>query len=308
VLLSARLVLVALPFLASAALAAEPPLLPDCDAVHARIELAAGPNPPVHEVCISPGLGTMFVFSEGELQPGGVTLEGAERFMVAEIGKRALSLVPSGKVVPGERLKLTVLFVGAEAPATAAFVLVVHPARATRQVEVFRHRRTLASYQQAEKEYEEKLQQCRAENERLRAGSGGPPGLTGFIRTGLLGKGGVATIEILADTRLQPPEAVKVRQAWSYRANGVVAVELWLSFPEGTTPWAATGAELARPTHPPLRVLSIWLEPVPEEKRPTVRVVVEAEATGAELGGTFNLKLWNAQGPGGFTLTGVTFP
>jgi uncharacterized protein (TIGR02268 family) len=281
--------------------------LPECDEVQARFELAAEPNPPVREVCISPGLGTLFVFFGGELQPEGVALEGAGRFTVVESNKRTLSLLPSDKLEPGERLKLTVRFAGAEAPAMATFLLVVHPARATRQVEVFRHQRTLASYQQAERENAEKLQQCRAENSRLRAQGNGPPGLTGLIARGLLGKEGITAREVLRDIKLQPPVSLEVWEAWGYRASGVVAVALKLRFPEGTALWTEANAELSRPTHPPLRILSVWLEPEPGEI-PTLRVVVEAEATTAELGGPFTLKLWNAQGPGLLTLTGVTFP
>lgn len=306
--LSAPMALAALTLLSQAPAAAEPPRLPECDEAQAQLELDAKPNAQVREVCISPGLTTTFVLFGGELQAESVALEGAGRFTLAEVGKHSLSLLPSDKLAPGERLKLAVRFAGAEAPAMATFLLVVHPARATRQVEVFRHQRTLASYQQAEKEQAEKLHQCREENGRLRAHADKPPGLTGLITSGRLGKEGVATRGIQYDIKLQPPGAFEVWETRSYRANGVVAVEFNLMFPEGTALWASAGAELSRPTHPPLRVLSVWLEPVPEEKRPTVRVVVEAEATGAELGGTFNLKLWNAQGPGNFTLTGVTFP
>jgi len=307
VFLSAPMALAAFTLLSQAPAAAEPLRLPECDEVQARLELAAEPTTQVREVCISPGLTTTFVFFGGELQPEGVALEGAGRFTLAEVGKQSLSLLPSDKLAPGERLKLTVRFAGAEAPAMATFLLVVHPARATRQVEVFRHMRTLASYQQAEKEQAEKLRQCRQENGRLRTQAGERPGLTGLISTGLLGKEGVATRD-LPDIKLLPPGAVEWKDAWSYRANGVVAVEVQLSFPEGTTLWASAEAALSRPTHPPLRVLSVWLEPVPDQKRPTLRVVVEAKATGEELGGTFTLKLWNAQGPGSFTLTGVAFP
>lgn len=307
-LLSAPMALAVFTLLAQAPAAAEPPRLPECDVVQARLELAAEPSAQEREVCISPGLGTMFVFFGGELQAEGVALEGAGRFTLAEVGKHSLSLLPSDKLAPGERLKLTVRFAGVEAPAMATFHLVVHPARAVRQVEVFRHLRTLASYQQAEKEQAERLHQCREANGRLRAQADKPPGLTGLITTRLLGKEGVAARDIQYDIKLQPPGAVEVLEAWSYRATGVVAAEFMLTFPEGTAPWASAGAELSRPTHPPLRVLPVWLEPEPDKKHPTVRVVVEAEATGEELGGTFSLKVWNAQGPGSFTLNGVTFP
>ncbi len=110
------------------------------------------------------------------------------------------------------------------------------------------------------------------------------------------------------DIKFQPPGVLEWREAWSYRANGVVAVALKLTFPAGAPLWEEASAELATPSHPPLRVLSVWLEPVPGEELPTLRVVLEAEATAVKLGGPFTLKLWNAQGPGTFTLTGVTFP
>jgi len=308
VFLSAPMALAAFTLLAQAPAAAEPTPLPECDEVQARLELAAEPSAQVREVCISPGLTTTFVFFGGELQPEGMALEGAGRFTVVETNKRTLSMLPSDKLKPGEQLKLTVRFAGAEMPSMATFLLVVHPARATRQVEVFRHQRTLASYQQAEKEQAQKLRQCREENGLLRAQAGKPPGLTGLITTGLLGKEGVTARNIEYDIKPQPPTALAVLEAWSYRANGVVAVEVKLSFPEGTPLWASASAELSRPTHPPLRVLSVWLEPVLDLEQPTLRVVVEAEATGAEFGGTFTLKLWNAQDPGSFTLTGVAFP
>src|SRR5262245_10910594 len=130
--------LVAFTLLSQAPPAVQPPLLPKCDEVQTRFELAAEPNLQVREVCISRGLATTFVFFGGELQPEGVGLEGAGRFTMVEVGKRSVSLLPSDKLEPGERLKLTVRFAGAEAPITATFLLVVHPARATRQVEVFR--------------------------------------------------------------------------------------------------------------------------------------------------------------------------
>jgi hypothetical protein len=102
---------------------------------------------------------------------------------------------------------------------------------------------------------------------------------------------------------------VKVAEAWSYRANGVVAVALKLRLPAGAPRWEEVKAELATPTRPPLRVLSLWVEQPSDRKQSTMRMVLEAEATAAEaLGDPFTLKLWNAQGPGGFTLTGVRFP
>jgi len=137
-----------------------------------QIDLPAEPEGRVYEVCISPGLGTLIVFFSAELQRESLTLEGADRFTVVESGRRNISLLPSENVVPGKRLKLTARFGEGESPSSESFMRVVPPARVTRQVEVFRQKRTLASYQQAEKEKDLQLQQCHQENARLRAESG----------------------------------------------------------------------------------------------------------------------------------------
>jgi uncharacterized protein (TIGR02268 family) len=250
----------------------------------------------------------MIVFFEAELLPGGVMLEGAERFMVVEAGKRSLSLLPSENVMPGERLKLVVRFADGEAPASASFVLVVHPARAARQVEVFRQKRTLASYQQSEKEKEAQVQQCREENVRLRAGSGLPWGLTGLLATNRMDEKGVASRNIMNSITRHPASALSVKTVSSYRSSGLVAVEVLLNIPEGAMPWMAVGAELVGPGRRTLRVLPPWpSEPIGFTSEDW-RVVIEAEATEQEARGRFTLKVWNEDGTRSLILSGVTFP
>jgi uncharacterized protein (TIGR02268 family) len=300
--------LLVLVLTAGAANAAEAPRLPDCDAAQERINLPAEPDGRVYEVCISPGLGTMIVFFGTELLSAGVTLEGSERFTVMEVGKSSLSLLPSDNVVPGERLKLTVRFVGEDAPARASFLLVAHPARAARQVEVFRQKRTLASYQQSEKEKDAQVQQCREENARLRAECEEPRGFTGLLASGLVGDDGVVPQDITSRVTHHPANPFVVVKVFSYRSEGLVAVVLSLEAPEGAAPWGAVGVELVGPGRRTLRVKAPWQRQPITSGVEDRRVVIEAEATKAEAQGTFTLKLWDASGARSIVVTGVTFP
>ncbi|MFP2924152.1 DUF2381 family protein [Pyxidicoccus sp. 3LG] len=288
----------------------EPLRLPACDSAQEQIDLPADPEGRVYEVCISPGLGTLIVFFSAELQRENLTLEGADRFTVVEAGKRSISLLPSENVVPGERLKLTARFADGESPASVSFVLVVHPARATRQVEVFRQKRTLASYQQAEKEKGLQLQQCHEENVRLRSELGGPRGLTGLLAMKRMDKNGVAAKTVTKGVTLHPVSALDLVIVNSYRASGLVAVELSLAAPAGALPWTAAGAELMGPGRRALRVLAPWQsEPIAIEPGLILsRVVIEAEATEQESRGSFRLKLWNEDGTRSVIVSGVTFP
>ena len=294
--------------LGGAAHADEPSRLPACASVQEQIDLPAEPEGRVYEICISPGLGTLIVFFSAELQQKNMTLEGADRFTVVEAGKRSISLLPSENVVPGERLKLTARFSDGESPASVSFMLVVHPARATRQVEVFRQKRTLASYQQAEKEKSLQLQQCHEENVRLRSESGGPRGLTALLAMKRIDANGIAVKDITNGVTLQPASALSLPRVISYHARGLVSVELFLDAPAGALPWTAAGAELLGPGRRALRVLPPWQK---EPIAPSVidgRVVIEPEATEQETRGSFRLKVWNEDGTRSVRVSGVTFP
>jgi uncharacterized protein (TIGR02268 family) len=282
--------------------------LPACDVSQERIDLPAEPNDRVYEVCISPGLATVIVFFSGELKRENLTLEGADRFAMVEAGKRSISLLPSEDMVPGERVNLTARFADGDAPASIRFALVVHPARGMRQVEVFRQKRTVASYQQAEKEKELQLQQCHEEAVRLRSECGRPRGLTGLLAAMRIDTNGVKAATITKGVKPNPSSALNPWQTTSYRANGLVAVEVVLKAPAGALPWTAAGAELVGPGQRTLRVLPPWQsEPI----RPGTsegRVVIEAEATEQETRGSFRLKLWNEDGTRSVILSGITFP
>lgn len=306
-LTSSPALLLALVLLVGTTATAQPRAIP-CETGTRRIELKAEPTGEVPELCIGPGVSTTLLFHGAELLPGGVTLEGREHFTLVEVGNTVLRLVPSERVVPGDRLRLTVRFKDGAAPASAAFWLVVHAGKVEPWVEVYREERTVESYQQEVKEKDAQLRQSQQDNERLHAEQDGPGGLASLLATGLMDKEGVASKNLTESIDQHPGNVVRVIQVHSYRSVSTVAVELKLDLTEGMQPWRAVRAELVGPGRRTLRVKPPWQrEPINSGVKDW-RVVLEAEATEAERRGSFTLKLWDAEGTRSVIITGVTFP
>ncbi len=273
-----------------------------------RIELRAEASGEAHTVRIRPRLTTTLLF-DTPLRRGGVELEGSERFKLVALDEAAqvLTLMPPLASLPGERLKLTVRFADGAAPASATFWLEVHPAWAEQQVEVYRHPRPVESYQQEAREQREHAQRCEAELTRARAERQGPGGFAGLLDAGwVVEDRGVGALRVTKTTTPRPGEVLKVKQAYSYRAAGQVAVALELSNTEAQ-PWTAEGAELVGPRGERLRVLRVW-QPTPALPGESARVIVEAEGWDADTRGTFVLRLHEAGGARTVTLRGVSFP
>ncbi|WP_257463331.1 DUF2381 family protein [Archangium lipolyticum] len=268
----------------------------------------------VFEVCIHPGLSTNLFFDS---KLAHVELAGRERFRVVLQGENALTLVPTEALEDGERVPMTVHFQDGAAPASVTFWLAVHPSQAERQVEVTRQPRTLASHRQGERQARAEARQCREEKARVQAECAGQMGLTGLIAHELMGKGGVASKNIIGAVTARPGNTLQLLSARSYRSDtertegGQTVVRLiveLMPWNKGETPWTPAGAVLVGSTHAELKVLGVWpREPMaPDEKG---RVVVEVEATENEARGTFTLKLWSQEGNArGELLDGVTFP
>jgi uncharacterized protein (TIGR02268 family) len=276
-----------------------------------RIELMTGSpetTPPL-EVHISPRVSTTFEF-DSHLDPEKVVLEGARRFSLVDLGHSTLRLVPSEQLLPGERLRLTVRFQDGSVPVGAAFILVVHPARAERLVEVWRQPRTAESYQQEAKEARAETQQCHEENARLRAEQEGPGGIAGLLASGVIeGEEAVDGKFLFVDKEVHqlPGAGVRALKAWSYRAPARVAMAVIIENPEAMTPWMVEGAALVSKSGTSLKILTVW-QKAPLLGGSSGRVVVEAEARPDAARGTFTLKLWGAGGLRTITLSGVTFP
>jgi len=307
VLASSSAVLLALVLLVGATATAQPRAIP-CEAGTRRIELKTEPSDEVPEVCISPGLSSTLLLYGAELLPGGVTVDGRERFTLVEVGNTMLRLVPSERVVPGERLRLTVRFRDGSAPASAAFWLVVYAGQVEPLVEVYREKRTLESYQQQVQEKDAQLRECQEDNARLQAEKESPGGLTGLLATGLMGEKGVTPKNLSESVVQHSRNAVHVVRVFSYRSKNSVAVELKLEPIPGMEPWRAVRAELVGLGRRALRVKPPWQrEPLRDEAKDR-RVVIEAEATEAEILGTFTMKVWDEDGTRTLLLTGVVFP
>ena len=296
----------ALSLLAAVPAAAEPPPLPGCQAIHERIDLLAEPGEMVHMVCISPGIITTWLF-DAPLPPGAVRLEVEEREVVLIQAGRLVTLLPPAKLMPGQRLKMMVGFDDGAAPASVTFLLVVHPARAHRQVEVFRRKRTVESYQHALKEKDTEVQQCHEENTQLRVAQGCSDGLRGLRSAKLMGDEGVVASLLNTSLTERPLTVVQVLRAVGYRSSARVAVEvaLDLSAPAGGKAWNAEGAALVGPGGRELPVLGLWQELTSAQAHV---VMVEAQAEPGEAQGPFTLKLWEKGGARPVTLQGVIFP
>ncbi|MDC0712539.1 DUF2381 family protein [Stigmatella sp. ncwal1] len=278
-----------------------------CQSGIRRIELPAMPTPDVMAVCISPELSTTFVFDE-EIARQTVAVEGTERFTRIEISDSTLRLIPSAKVLPGERLRLTLRFKGVSAPMGAAFWLVVHPAQAEALVEVFRKKRTVESCQQELSDKDLQLRQCHEENTRMRSGSRGPNGLATLLDAGLMDSRGIFAKNITQRGSPSPKGLFVARSIVTYRSSQRVAVELLLRPLTDEQVWRIDDAALIGTGKHSLRVLSLNQQAVPDVANHEQRVLIEAEAKREEAQGPFTLTLWDEEGTRSITFPGITFP
>jgi uncharacterized protein (TIGR02268 family) len=310
---SSSAALLALVLLVGASAIAQP-RLPDCEASPSRLELPAEPTGKVREVCISPELPITFLF-DSPLVPGSLELQERERFEDVAPGMRSFTLHPPADLQTGERFKVVVRFADGAAPTSATFMLVGHPALGTRQVNVFRLKRTVEDYQQETQQEREKSRRLGQELERMRLEKG-PGGLTGLVASGLMAveNQGVKAEDITKDIIKAPGNALRIDKAISYRSttraeNMVRLAVAVMLVNQGTQPWTLKDAALVGKGQEPKPVKVSWqpspLSPDPQEPG---LVVVEWELTAREAQGPFTLKLWDESGSRLVTLGNVTFP
>ena len=267
------------------------------------IELTADGTKEVSEVQISPGQPSTFIF-DSDLRADGLTLEGRERFEVADPGKRTLTLVPSEEIRGEKPSKVTVCFADDAAPACASFRLIVHPAIGERHVRIFRHPRPVESVQaDLKKSYEENAR-LRAENDRLRAERDRPDGLTGLFASGMMDEKGIPCSKV--DFILRPKAALSAGRVITCRTPGRMLVRVELKAPEGAAPWMTQGAKLVGPKGEELEG-SIW-QPRPLLPGEPLTLYIEVQTEDVQTAGPFVLKLWETDGPRTVTLGNVTFP
>jgi uncharacterized protein (TIGR02268 family) len=274
-----------------------------------HVELSAASTGELSTVCISPGQASTLSF-DSDFVRDSLALEGREKFTKVDAGQSILKLVPSEKLVPGEKLKLTVRFMDDDAPAGAAMMLVVHAVQATPYVEVHREKRTVESCERELREKEAALQQCRAENERLRNEQRGPGGLIGLRASGIMDGNGVTAQDITKRGTEAATNALSMSGGNAYRSATRVAVEVLLVVPEDAPAWKPESATLILQGRKgsELKVATLWPPEPIAPGLPGGIVFVEAEATPDVAAGTFTLKLWDTSGARTVTISGITFP
>jgi uncharacterized protein (TIGR02268 family) len=274
-----------------------------------HVELPSATTAEPARVCISPGQTTLINF-DGTFIPGSLSLDGEGRFTLVESGRSSLKLVPSEKLAAGEQLRLTVRFLDAAAPTSAALLLVVHPAQATPLVDVHRQTRTVESYRQELGARDEQLRLLQQENARLRSESNGPRGLAGLHALGVLVGEPFKTRDSSKSAKVAPTSTLLLGGTLqSFRAADRVAITLRLRNPKDAAPWTAHGAKVVLEGRKgvELKVLEVWpREPIPPGG--TLKLVVEAELTDADVQGPFTFRLWEAEGGRTAIIQGVMLP
>lgn len=285
-----------------------------CDEPARSIELLAEFAREPLAVCISSELSTTFVFDSGIAR---VELEDAERFQRIAMDKGTLVLVPKRKPRSGKPSRLTVFFEGDTSPASVAFMLVVHPARLAREVDVFRFGRP-------EEPWERDLREVREENERLtralkqlQAEYQGQGPLTRLFTLGRMAMGdqGVVFSNLSKSITEAPTNTLDIETVFAYRYTTAVpdgeepvfrvAVVLKLRNP-GAQPWMAAKAALVRDGEE-VKQPSLWQ---PEPLAPLGRgfVVVETELPERETHEKLTLRLWDEDGNQSIEIGNVSFP
>ena len=279
---------------------ANPPAAPTCTE-RQRIELSRPSTPGTREICIRPGSLTGLLFDV----PVSVDLQDEVRFEEILRGGRGISFIPPPDLAPGERLRLTVRYPQESGPSSATFLLVFHPGRVTRQVDVFHDDRSRdALVREIEEEHAEN-QRLREENRALREQLQHPSGLRQLFLGGALEIGGIHVRALLESTKERLDGPISVMSGMSYRAVDQVAVALVLQN-NGTEPWTLSAVSLRGSQGEPLRNVG-FVQPGPLAPQGTQRIFVEGTLARDSTLGTLSLSLEDA-GANTITLPHIPLP
>ncbi|WP_426749030.1 DUF2381 family protein [Myxococcus faecalis] len=276
------------------------------------VELPEEPSGQEPEIVISPGLSTTFTFdaelSRGESGKELVDLERREVFSLVDVGQTTLRLTPSDKLASGARLRLSVRFKDGAAPSGATFILVVHPVRAERLVEVYRKAQPVEFYQREARAARMEAELCHEDLERERAEHAVPRGLAGLIAAGTVDITGVRTRTLTESVIRAQRNALVTVRVLSYRSARQVALEVLLENPEGAQTWTTTEAVLTDPKGVELKTLPVWQSGPVAPGGSEQRIVVQAKALETQAQGLYTLKLWEPSTGRTVILSGVSFP
>ncbi|RKG67302.1 DUF2381 family protein [Corallococcus terminator] len=268
-----------------------------------RIELSAEQEGIPRELRISPGLATLLLC---DARVARWELSGREHFHRVVEGADTLTLLPRNDVKEGLRLKLALVFADGLAPSRVELVLVVHPALAQRQVELFRHPRTLESYQQEVRQLRTEVGRSQAEVERLRAQQARPSGLAELLASDVMLEEGVAFRKLETEAQPTPRAAVWVTRVTTFRAASRVAVKAKFEN-RLEVPWVFKGAALVDGAGRTVQALDVLpQEPIAPRARATG--IMEFELPALPTRGPYTLKLWAEGGTQSVTVRNITFP
>ncbi|WP_434388148.1 DUF2381 family protein [Melittangium boletus] len=270
-----------------------------CD--NPRLELAHDVSASPHEVCVSPGLVTSFVF---DVPAEVVDLQEEVHFTEIVRGPNLLSLMPPRDMQPGERLRLTVELKG-DVSRRLSFILVARQGWATHQVEVFQDTRTTESLRREGEQERARSRRLLQENERLRVEMQKMRGLSLLLSSGAV-LGNDVPIRFLASTARSNSEGeLSFFRGDTYRTMTSIAARLWLRN-HGSEPWVLKGASLVNEQGEEFKGMQ-WLQPTALAAHDTGFVVVEVDAEPSVAYGPLVLKLWDEHGRS-ITLTPMVFP
>ncbi len=293
--------LLALLLLVTAAVARAQPS--PCQHPVRRIELAPG-LAAVPELCISPGLSTTLLFDQ-DLAQDAVELEGKERFRRMEATGSLLVLVPSEKLSAGERIRLKVRFKEAGPAASAAFVLVVYPDQAERQVEITRAPAPGTCQAELQRK-EEELQRCL--DQRASPPTQARASLAALMMENVVDPRLLTAREITSPSLMPAPaEGLAVTQFTLHRSLSrlVVVVRVMNTDPEKV--WVAAGAALLGGSGEDVK-LPYVLQGRPLEPGEFGEVWVEVPVPAAGSIGPYTLEVWDSERTRTVTLKGLRMP
>ncbi|ATB35482.1 hypothetical protein CYFUS_000895 [Cystobacter fuscus] len=273
-----------------------------------HIELTADGARQDWEVRISPNQASNLMFN-APLRRGSVTVQERELFQSVMVDENAglITLLPSAMAPPGKTVMLVVGFADNNVPENTTFRLVVRADQVERQVRVDRKPLSASFFQEEARQARERAEHCETALGRQTTRKC-QEDLVGLFSARLVKKGiGIRSLDFFSDLPQSPADSLFVKEAYSYRAIGRVAVELWLD-ESHQQPWRVKSAELVTEEGHSLRVLRTWQSPGVLRPGDLRQIVVEAEAPEPQSQESFLLRLTEAEGTRTLTVRGVTFP
>lgn len=264
------------------------PSFAECESASPSVDLLPETIGEPPKACISANLVTVFSFN-ADINRGLVAVQGRERFESFEVAGRMIVLKPKSNLMPGERFLLTVPFLDSSAPVSATFLLIAHPALATRQIDVFRHTRPVEAYQKEAQEARAEVAQLKDRLKQFENQSTTKGGLADLLANGIVGEGGIKA-KLLRDLHGRHSDALDVRECLSLRAveSGRVALSLEVSQPQPQE-WSIKEIFLADDHGGIFRPFT-WLGkgPIPPSNAP-YEVILEWQLKGSEVARSFTL-------------------